>query len=144
LENKISEIWSEDSKINENDLMNELRNIPSLHSKYYNMYYTEALRVKKLKGDYKELEMDKRDYYSGEMAEEDLRVRGWKPFQRKVIRADLDKHIQSDRDIINLSLKIDFHTENANYLESIIKTIHSRNFIIKSMVDVIKFQAGEY
>jgi|TARA_B110000977_G_scaffold183638_1_gene246479 hypothetical protein len=108
------------------------------------MYYNEALRVKKLKGDYKELEMDKRDYYSGEMAEEDLRVRGWKPFQRKVIRADLDKHIQSDRDVINLSLKIDFHSENANYLESIIKTIHSRNFIIKSMVDVIKFQAGEY
>ena len=144
MENKISEIWSEDSKINENDLMNELRNIPSLHSKYYNMYYTEALRVKKLKGDYKELEMDKRDYYGGEMAEEDLRVRGWKPFQRKVIRTDLDKHIQSDRDIINLSLKIDFHTENANSLESIVKTIHARNFIIKSMIDVLKFQAGEY
>ena len=132
--------------------MNELRNIPSLHSKYYNMYYNEALRVKKLKGDYKELEMDKRDYYSGEMAEEDLRVRGWKPFQRKVIRADLDKHIQSDRDVINLSLKIDFHSENANYLESIIKTIHkmtekqalkemeSAGFKLKENIDNLPWQ----
>lgn len=49
MSNEISEIWAEDSKVNENDLMNELRNIPSLHSKYYSMYYKEALRVKKTK-----------------------------------------------------------------------------------------------
>jgi hypothetical protein len=69
---------------------------------------------------------------------------GWKPFQLKVLRGDLDKYIQSDKDIINLSLKIDFHSANANYLEDIIKTIHSRNFVIKNMIDILKFQAGDY
>ena len=144
MENKISEIWSEDSKINENDLMNELRNIPSLHSKYYNMYYTEALRVKKLKGDYKELEMDKREYFDGSMAEETLKELGWKPFQKKVMKADMERLIQADKDIIKLSLRIDLHSENAKYLESIIKTIHTRNFIIKDMIIMMKFQSGEY
>jgi hypothetical protein len=56
----------------------------------------------------------------------------------------MDKYIQADKDVIALSLKIDFHSANANYLEDIIKTIHSRNFVIKNMIDILKFQAGDY
>ena len=142
--NDIAAIWAADSPIDETNLLGESKRIPSLHSKYYNLYYREVLRVKKLKAEYKELEMDKRNWYDGSMAEEDLREKGWKPFQRKVIRNDLDKHIQADKDVIKLSLTIDFHTANANYLEDIIKTIHSRNFVIKNMIDILKFQAGDY
>jgi hypothetical protein len=108
------------------------------------MYFKEVLRVKKLRYDYKELEMAKREWIDGSMAEEDLRERGWRPFQKKVIRQDLDKYIQGDKDIIQLSLKIDYHSARANFLEDIIKTIHSRNFIVKNMIDVLKFQSGEY
>lgn len=144
MSNEISEIWAVDSKINENDLMNELRNIPSLHSKYYNFFYKEALKVKKLKYDLRELEMDKREYFDGSMAEETLKELGWKPFQKKVMKADMERLIQADKDIIKLSLRIDLHSENAKYLESIIKTIHTRNFIIKDMIIMMKFQAGEY
>ena len=142
--NDIAAIWAADSPIDETNLLGESKRIPSLHSKYYNLYYREVLRVKKLKAEYKELEMDKRNWYDGSMAEEDLREKGWKPFQRKVTRNDLDKHIQADKDVIKLSLTIDFHTANANYLEDIIKTIHSRNFVIKNMIDILKFQSGDY
>ena len=142
--NDIAAIWAADSPIDETNLLGESKRIPSLHSKYYNLYYREVLRVKKLKAEYKELEMDKRNWYDGSMAEEDLREKGWKPLQRKVIRNDLDKHIQADKDVIKLSLTIDFHTANANYLEDIIKTIHSRNFVVKNMIDILKFQSGEY
>ena len=142
--NDIAAIWAADSPIDETNLLGESKRIPSLHSKYYNLYYREVLRVKKLKAEYKELEMDKRNWYDRSMAEEDLREKGWKPFQRKVIRNDLDKHIQADKDVIKLSLTIDFHTANANYLEDIIKTIHSRNFVIKNMIDILKFQSGDY
>jgi len=142
--NDISTIWASDAPIDETNLVGESKRIPLLHSKYYNMYYREVLRVKKLKAEYKELEMDKRNYYDGSMAEEDLRERGWKPFRLKVIRNDLDKYIQADKEVIKLSLTIDYHTANANYLEDIIKTLHSRNFIIKNMIEVLKFQAGDY
>ena len=142
--NDIAAIWAADSPIDETNLLGESKRIPSLHSKYYNLYYREVLRVKKLKAEYKELEMDKRNWYDGSMAEEDLREKGWQPFQRKVIRNDLDKHIQADKDVIKLSLTIDFHTANANYLEDIIKTIHSRNFVVKNMIDILKFQSGDY
>jgi hypothetical protein len=140
----ISEIWSKDCKIDETNLAGEAKRIPELHNKYYTLYYKEVLRVKKLKADYKELELAKREWLDGSMAEEDLKDRGWRPYQKKILRNDIDKYLQSDSDIIALSLKIDYHSTKANYLEDIVKTIHSRNFIIKSMIDVIKFQAGEF
>lgn len=140
----ISKIWAADAPIDETNLVRESKRIPELHSKYYNMYYREVLRVKKLKAEYKELERLKREYYDGSMDEQTLREKGWKPFQLKVLRNDLDKYIQSDTDIIKLSLTIDFHTANANYLEDIIKTIHSRNFVVKNMIDILKFQSGDY
>ena len=90
------------------------------------------------------MHMLKREYYDGSMSEDELKRNGWRPYQLKVLRNDLDKYIQADKDIIRLSLTVDFHTANANYLEDIIKTLHSRNFIIKSMIDVLKFQAGDY
>jgi hypothetical protein len=137
-------MWSKDCKIDESNLAGESKRIPELHNKYYTLYYKEALKVKKLRYDYKELELAKREWLDGSMAEEDLRERGWKPFQKKVIRQDVDKYLQADRDIINLSLKIDYHSTRANFLEDIIKTIHSRNFIVKNMIDILKFQHGEY
>jgi hypothetical protein len=140
----INEMWAQDAPIDETNLIGESKRIPTLHSKYYSMFYNEALRVKKLKADLAELKRDKMEYYGGSMAEEDLRERGWKPFQLKVLRNDLDKYIVSDKDIIKLSLKIDYHSERANYLEDIIKTIHSRNFVIKNMIEVMKFQSGDY
>ncbi|HAW03448.1 MAG TPA: hypothetical protein DCW83_02105 [Saprospirales bacterium] len=140
----ISEIWAEDATIDETQLAQEAKKIPQLHSKYYNMYYKEALKVKKLRYDYKVLEFDKREWISGDMAEEDLRERNWKPFQKKVMRQDMDKYIQADSDIIRMSLKIDYHSCRANFLEDIVKTIHSRNFIINNIISVMKFQAGDY
>ena len=140
----ISEIWAADAVIDETELAQEAKKIPILHSKYYNMYYKEALKVKKLRYDYKVLEFDKREWISGDMAEEDLRERNWKPFQKKVMRQDMDKYIQADNDIIKLSLRIDYHSCRANFLEDIVKTIHSRNFIINNIISVMKFQAGDY
>ena len=140
----ISDVWSKDCKIDETNLAGEAKRIPELHSKYYNMYYKEALKVKKLRSDYKELELLKREWLDGTMAEEDLKDLGWRPKQKRIIRQDMDKYIQADKDIINMSLKIDYHSARANFLEDIVRTIHGRNFIIKSMIDILKFQHGEY
>jgi|TARA_B100001094_G_C17861167_1_gene637480 hypothetical protein len=142
--NDISALWAKDSVIDETNLVGESKRIPVLHSKYYNLFYREVLRVKKLKAEYKELEARKREYYDGSMAEEDLKDNGWKPYQKKVLRNEVDKYIQADKDIIKLSLTIDYHSANANFLEDIVRTIHSRNFIVKNMIDMLKFQAGDY
>lgn len=140
----ISTLWAEDCKIDETNLARESRRIPELHNKYYTLYYKEVLRVKKIRADYKQLELDKREWLDGSMAEEDLRDKGWRPNPKKILRNDIDKYLQGDKDIIQLSLKLDYHSERAKFLEDIVKTIHSRNFVIKNMIEIMKFQAGSY
>lgn len=141
---ELNEMWAKDAKIDETALGSESLKIPQLHNKYYTMYSKEALRMRKFKADLKELEQAKFEWYTGTMAEEDMKAKGWRPNPLKILRADVNKYIESDKDVINMSLKIDYQMQLANYLEDIIKQIHSRNFIIKSAIDWIKFQAGGY
>jgi hypothetical protein len=141
---ELNEMWAKDAKIDETNLGSESLKIPQLHNKYYMLYSKEALRLRKFKAELKELEMAKYEYYIGTMSEEDLKQRGWKPNPLKILRTDVNKYIESDKDIINVSLKIDYHMQMANYLEDIIRQINSRNFMIKSAIDWAKFQAGSF
>jgi len=141
---ELNEMWVKDSKINEADLGNEALKIPKLHNRYYTIFVKEMLRVKKYRADLKELELAKHEYYTGTMAEEDLKARGWRPYALKIMKSEVSRYIDSDPDIIELSLKIDYHYQIASYLEDIIKQIHSRNFIIKSALDWAKFQSGGF
>lgn len=134
--------WGADSKIDEANLVREAARIPKLHHKYYMFYVKEGLRVRKLKADLKVLQRDKYDWYLGTMAEEDLKERGWKPNPRKIIRSEVDKYIDSDKDIVELSLKIDYFASVEKFLEDIIKQISNRNFIISNIVNWSKFTAG--
>jgi hypothetical protein len=139
---ELNEMWAKDAKIDEAQLGQEAIKIPQLHNKYYTIYSKEALRMRKYKSDLKELEHAKYEWYTGTMAEEDMKARGWRPNPLKILRTDVNKYIESDKDIINLSLKIDYHMQIANYLEDIIKQINNRNFMIRAAIDWVKFQSG--
>jgi hypothetical protein len=141
---EIEEMWAEDSKIDDTNIANESIKIPQLHSKYYKLYYRAVMKMNKLKANLKELEKDKTEYYNGTMAEEDLKERGWKPNPLKILRSDMDKYIQSDKDIINLCLKIDYYNGMAKFLEDILRQINNRSFMIKNYIEFVKFQSGGY
>lgn len=139
---ELNEMWAKDAKIDEAQLGHEAIKIPQLHNKYYTIYSKEALRMRKFKADLKELEHAKYEWYNGTMSEDDMKTRGWRPNPLKILRTDVNKYIESDKDIINLSLKIDYHMQIANYLEDIIKQINNRNFMIRAAIDWAKFQSG--
>jgi hypothetical protein len=140
---EIEKMWVDDAIIDEADLSREAAKIPKLHAKYYQMYFRAVMKSNKLKSDLKILEKDKSLFYSGKMAQEDLKERGWLPFGHgPIIRADMDKYIQADQDIIDLSLRIDYFEGMAKFLEDVIRQINNRNFVIKNMIDWIRFQAG--
>lgn len=141
---EIEKMWAVDGKIDETNIAREGSRIPELHSKYYKMYYRAVMKTNKLKSELKVLEKDKIEYYNGTMAQEDLKERGWKPNPLKILRSDMDKYIQSDKDIIELCLKIDYYAGMSKFLEDIIKQINNRNFQLKTIVDWLKFQNGGY
>ena len=139
---EINEMWAKDARIDDTNLGSEATKIPQLHNKYYMLYSQEALRMRKYKAELKELEFAKYEYYIGTMTEEDMKTRGWKPNPLKILRADVNKYIECDKEIIRISLKIDYHMQMANYLEDIIKQVNNRNFMIMAAIDWAKFQAG--
>ena len=141
---ELNEMWAKDAKIDDAALGSEATKIPQLHNKYYMLYSKEVLRLRKYKADLKELEHAKFEWYTGSLAEEDMKARGWRPNPLKILRADVNKYIESDKDIIHLSLKLDYHMQLANYLEDIVTQIISRNSIITSAIDWAKFQAGGF
>ena len=139
---ELNKLWAADCKIDETDISREARRIPEMHNKYYMLYVKSALRVKKLKADLVELEKAKVEYYNGSMDQAELQQRGCKPNPLKILRQDLPRYIESDKDVVSLSLKIDYHLSIANYLEDIVKQINNRNFILNNIISWEKFRAG--
>jgi hypothetical protein len=139
---RLNEMWAEDCGINPHDLTNETVRSPKLHAKYYALLVNEGLILDKLKSDYVELEHAKSEYYRGDMSQEELKRRQWAPFQKTILKNDLDKYIQADKDIIKLSLRISLQKRTVEYLEEIIRSINRRSFEIKNAIEWSRFTSG--
>lgn len=138
---EIEALWEQDSKIDRTDLDNESLKIPNLHSKYYKIYLREKVQLKSEEQEYKQYYKVKYEYYTGKMSQEELQEHGWEPFQF-LLKNDLQVYIDSDSDISDRLLKLQVQREKVDLLESIIKTLNTRGFLIKNAVDFIKFTSG--
>jgi hypothetical protein len=116
--------------------------IPKLHHKYYKIFSQERLALKKYETDFKKLHQMKFEYFLGTLDQETLRENSWKPNPRSILKGDIPMYIDSDQDIINLTLKIGLQKEKVSVLESIIKNISDRGYMIKNYIDWQKFTNG--
>lgn len=142
---KLDEIqneWLKDSDIDRADLGEESLKISQLHSKYFKIFSHERLLLKKLEKEYKELFKVKFEYYNGTISQEELRERGWEPNALKILKSDCHIYLDSDKDLSEFDLKIDYQKEKIDFVENIIKSLNSRGFQIKAAIDWIKFQNG--
>lgn len=138
----IFEMWDQDAKINREDLSDESLRISTLHAKYHKIYTQERLTLRKFEHEMKQLKLDKYEFYTQGPTKETMDL-GWQlPAVGKVIKSDVDKYMDADKDNVNMSLKIGLQHEKITLLESIIKTIHNRGFQIKNAIDWIKFTSG--
>lgn len=138
----IFELWEEDSKIDRTELGEESLKIAQLHHKYFKIFSNERLTLKKLTVDYKWLKLQKYEFYTMGPTEESQSLNWVLPPQGKILRADAMLYVESDKDIIDLSLKIGIQEEKLELLESIIKGLNSRGYNIKTALDYLKFTSG--
>jgi hypothetical protein len=142
---KVEEIfaqWEKDSKIDKTELGDEALNIPKLHHKYYQFLINEKLLLRAQEAEMKKLKLDKYEFLT-QGPNEETREKGWKlPAKGIILKAELPMYFDADPDIIKLSLKIGLQQEKIELLESIIKTIINRGFIIKNAIDWTKFTMG--
>lgn len=135
-------LWNEDAKINREEVGLEALKISELHNKYYKIYVHERLVFRKYEVELKKLKLAKQEFYIMGPTEE-THALGWNlPPQGKILRSDVQLYVEADPDIVKLTLKVGVQQEKLSFLESILKTIHNRNFNIKSYLEDVKIKNG--
>lgn len=138
----IYRMFETDSKFDRTELGDESLKIAALHGKYFRMFSEERLRMKKMDSDYKKLYKVKYEYYMGTISAEELQLRGWEPNPLRILKQDLAIYMDSDEDLSDLTLKIEYQKEKINALEGIVKHLNTRGFQIKAAIDWEKFKSG--
>ena len=111
----IQELWDVDSKVERDQLDEESLKISVLHAKYHKILTHESMLSKKLESDMKVLVKDKYEFYTMGPTP-DTHAKGWKlPPQGKIIKQEVDRYMDSDPDIIELSLKIGVQKEKTYF-----------------------------
>lgn len=134
--------WTLDCEMDETELSQESIKIPQLHNKYLIFYSNEKLKFKELKFLFAGLIKRKRDYYSGRMSVEELEAADWEPFQFKLLKADVQEYIDADDNVIESKKLLALQEEKVNYLESIVKSLTTRGYLIKNAIDWKRFTEG--
>lgn len=138
----ILNLWQEDVKIDRTELGDEALNIPKLHHKYYEIYVKERLILRKFEAELKQLKLDKYEFLT-QGPNEETKDKGWRlPAKGMILKGDIPMYLEADQDIVNLSLKIGLQQEKIELLDSIIKSIMNRNFVIKNAIDWNRFTMG--
>lgn len=136
------EEWSKDAHIDRTEIGEEALKIPRLHSKYINILTQERLLLRKLEADFKILKKDKYEFLSLGPTKEQKDM-GWEsPARGMVLKQDIPIYMDSDKEIVNLSLRIGMQHEKVELLDSIIKSIMSRGYQLKTALDFTKFTMG--
>lgn len=142
---EIQELWTSDCSIDDTQLDIESTKIPELHNKYLKIYSDERLRLVRMDSKRKELQKLKWLYYTGKIDKDSLEEMNWDPFQLDIKsrnKEDLNRFIESDRDLLNMQEKIEYQREKISYLETIVKSLSNRGYLIKNAIDWKKFTMG--
>ena len=134
--------WTLDCVMDETELSQESIKIPQLHNKYLIYYSNEKLKFKEIKYLFAGLIKRKRDYYSGRMTAKELEMADWEPFQLKLLKADVQEYIDADDNVIESKKLLALQEEKVNYLESIVKSLTTRGYLIKNAIDWKRFTEG--
>lgn len=135
--------WAADSALAvSEELDREASRTPQLHAKYSRYLSDERMALVNLEIESEKLTQDKTDWLTGVMPEEDMRARGWEPELRRVLTKDVDKRLQVDDDVVNMRKRMAVQREKVDALVSIVKMIMNRNFVVKNMIDWVKFKSG--
>jgi len=134
--------WRKDSIIDATELGEESIKIPQLHSKYLKIYYEERRKLKAYEFGIKELALIKHEYYNGRLTQDELNKLELQPFPKKLMKHEIEMHLESDSDIIKHNMKIVNQKEKIDFLEEVIKNLNQRNFQIRNAIEWKKFTQG--
>jgi hypothetical protein len=139
---ELFDLWTKDCEIDRTELGQEALKISKLHSKYFKLYSTERLTLRKLEQDLKVLRRQSYEYFNGTLDHDEMLDLGWDPNPLKILRADVPSYVDSSKDIIDLTLKIAYQQEKVDFVENCVRSINARGYNLKAAIDWEKFKVG--
>ena len=130
---------NKDFKLDDTQLDVESVNIPLLHNKYLIHFNKFNLLLKKAEYDHKTIIRDKWEYYTGKA---DPHVYKQRPFDIKVLKADVHIYMDSDPDLQKADQKVAYLNQILKYLEQVLRGVNNRTFLIKNAIEWKKFTSG--
>ena len=135
----ITDMWSQDSVIDDILLDNASLKIPQLHAKYLGFHTEFSLLQKKAQQEHKSLTHKKTLYYSGKDLPEEYEKT---PFPYKVMKSDVPSWVAVDEQIQKVEMKLHYYEVVLSTLSEIIKQIHQMSYNIKNMIEWRRFTNG--
>ena len=142
---QVLEEWATDSQLPRNNLDEASRQTPTLHAKYLTILSHTKLKLRKAEMDQKSLLKQKWLWYNGKMSEEEVKQLGWEfdPLNGlKVMKGEMDYYYDSDKEIQESELKIQYLKTLIDTLNEIVDTLRWRHQTIGNMIKWKVFEAG--
>ena len=142
----IQKQWEQDCQINPSALDEASLDSARLHSKYLDLFNSARLTLKRKEAKLDSLKHEKWMYYSGKMTKVQMDELGWAydPWAGgvKPMKSELNQYIDSDKDVQNSKLAVEYYKVLTSTLEEILNHIRWRSSNIRNIIDWRKFQAG--
>ena len=136
---ELQELAEKDLKINDTELDLESLKTPQLHNKYMKFHNQYVNLLKKAEQDLARLTREKWEYYTGKA---DPSVYQAKPFDIKVLKADVHIYMDSDPELQKADQKVAYLDQIIKYLEQVLRGVNNRTFLIKNAIEWKKFTSG--
>ena len=136
---ELQQAVNKDFKLDDTELDAESIKIPLIHNKYLQHFNKFSLLLKKAEYDHKTMIRDKWEYYTGKA---DPHVYQQRPFDIKVLKADVHIYMDSDPELQRADQKVAYLNQIVKYLEQVLRSINNRTFLIKNAIEWKKFTSG--
>lgn len=134
--------WSVDQELDFSYPDKVIRQVPLLHGKWWQFYTTERQRYLGVKQEHDSLKRAKFDWYLGRMDDEERLRLGWPPQPLRIVRQEIDNYLNTDKDLLPLSGKLEVQEIKLKFIEDCIKHINNRGYLIRSYIDYLRFSQG--
>ena len=139
----IEKEWANDSIISPLKLDEESLKIPRLHAKYHRILTEEKIRLIKIQEKLQELEYIYEQFYSKTLTLEELQQYNLPTvLDKKYVKPEIPKAVANTKEVIEYKRKLGIQHVKLELLDSIMKSIMNRNWIIKDAITWRQFESG--
>lgn len=139
---EILEGWRVDADIDPTHLGDAALDVPRLHSKWIRILAEERLVLRRQETDYKKLALMKYEFLLHGPTTETV-AKGWElPPRGRLIKNEVDRYLDVDEELSAMQLRMSNQREKVAILEEIMRSINSRNWTIRNVLENRRIENG--